>query len=181
MFPPYYYEYRKKRKQKRIMICSIVCFLILLTLVICFTPFSMPATEVSKSTSSTKLLRTATLKLTTLYSCGHQQSRLLPLPEQLRGKTQKDCHSFHPNWHIIRFEENVIEAEEKSDSECDEHFLLTLADNKITVTRKNTPDEIIMEEKINPTVLTEEDKKILSSGISVNSEYELLEILESFR
>lgn len=181
MFPPYYYEYRKKRKQKRMIICCIVGLLVLLTLVICFASPSMPANEVSKSTASTKLLRTATLKLTTLYSCGHQTSKLLPLPEQLRGKTQTECQSFHPGWQIIRFEENIIEAEERADSECDEHFLLTLADNIITVTRKNTPDEIIMEESIELSMLTKEDRAILSSGISVNSEYELLEILESFR
>ncbi len=180
MFPSYYYE--KRRKKRRMLILIGCIFVLLFTFVILFfSNESPPVADVLMQTKDTTLQKTATLKLTTLYTCGHQKNRLLPLPENLNDQTKTKVAELHPDWTILRFEEQCLEAEEKVDTVCDNHFEIKLLKNKIAVSRKNTPNEIIMEEKINPSVLTNEDKKILTAGISVNSEYELLEILESFR
>lgn len=147
-----------------------------------FLPKSNPVfTEVLQTNEPVTLQKNATLKLATLYACGHQRWRQFPLPDELKGSTEQDVKRMHPSWNILRFEEQLIEAEEKIDTDCDNHYLLKLIKDKIVVTQKNAPDIIISEENINLSMLTPEDQQILSSGIYVNSEYELLEILESFR
>ncbi len=181
MFAPYYYERRKKRKRFFKILLIPGAILVLVLLVVGLISQGPPATTVLKQETVPTLQKTATLKLSTLYACGHQKNRLLPLPDELEHKSQTEVLDFHPNWKILNFEEQLIEVEETVDIDCDNHFLLKLNNNKIIVVKKNTPNEIIMEEKINLSVLTDEDRKILSSGIFVNSEYELLEILESFR
>ena len=181
VLPSYYYERKRRKKQKGILLLGCVGLIVLCILLLVSPNEPTPVADVLKQTQVPVLKNTATVKLTSLYSCGHQKSRLLPLPENLIDKTSAETIKLYPNWTLLKFEEQYLEAEEKVNTVCDNHFLIRLSKNKITVTRKNTPDEIIMEEKINPSVLTEEDKDILSSGISVNSEYELLEILESFR
>ena len=181
MLPSYYYE-RKKRKKQKLLLSGMIALLLLIAIFLFFPKNTVtPVSEVVKQEKALILSKTATLKLTTLYECGHQRSRLFPLPEELEGKDQSETIQLRPDWKILRFEEEFLEAEETPDTVCDNHFLLKLQNNKIVVVKKNTPDEVVMEEKINPSILTNEDKEILSSGISVNSEYELLEILESFK
>lgn len=182
MFHPYYYERRKHKKQKNLLLSVLIAIILLVSLIIFFpNDNATPATEVIQQDTAAVLTETATLKLSTLYACGHQRSRLFPLPKELEKKTKEETAKLHPQWNILRFEEEFLEAEEKLNSVCDNHFLLKLSNNKIIVFQKNNSDKIIMEEKINPSILTNADKEILSSGISVNSEYELLEILESFK
>lgn len=181
MLPPYYYEKKKRKKQKMLISLGCISLVLLCVLVVLSPNEIVPVADVLKQTKPPVLQKTATLKLSTLYSCGHQKSRLLPLPENLFNKAKTDTEKLYPNWTLLKFEEQYLEAEEKVNTVCDNHFLIRLSKNKIIVSRKNTPNEMIMEEKIDPSVLTQEDKNILSSGIFVNSEYELLEILESFR
>ncbi len=181
MFPSYYYEKKKRKKRKTLIFLGCISLVLSCVMIVLSPNEITPVTDVLKQTKTPVLQKTATLKLSTLYSCGHQKNRLLPLPENLVSKTATETAELYPNWTLHKFEEQYLEAEEKLSTVCDNHFLIHLSKNKIIVTRKNTPNEMIMEEKVNPSVLTEEDKKILSSGISVNSEYELLEILESFR
>ena len=181
MLPSYYYEKRKRKKGKLLIFLSSISLILLCCLILFVKKETVPFTDVLKQTKAPVLQKTATLKLSTLYSCGHQKNRLLPLPENLINKTETETQTLYPDWILLKFEEQYLEAEEKTNTVCDNHFLIRLSKNKIIVTRKNTPNEMIMEEKINPSVLTDEDKDILSSGISVNSEFELLEILESFR
>ena len=181
MFSPYYYERRKKRKRTLIIALISIAILLPVLFIIVSGTRNTPATTVLKQEKVPVLQKTATLKLSTLYTCGHQKNRLLPLPEELEHKSNAEVLAIRPEWKILQFEEQLLEAEEKLDTVCDNHFILKLTNNKIIVVKENTPGEIIMEERINLSVLTEEDQKILSSGINVNSEYELLEILESFR
>lgn len=181
MLPPYYYEERRRRKKKRFIFC-MATLIVLFSALLLLLPKSNPAfTEVLHTNKPVTLQKSATLKLATLYACGHQRWRQFPLPDELKGSTENDVKRMHPSWNILRFEEQVIEAEEKIDTDCDNHYLLKLIKDKIIVTQKNSPDIIVSEERINLSMLTSEDQAILSSGIFVNSEYELLEILESFR
>ena len=49
------------------------------------------------------------------------------------------------------------------------------------MTKSKDKTQLITEQSINLNLLTKEDKEILEAGIFIDSEYELLEILESFR
>lgn len=183
MLPPFYYEQRKKRKQKKIIIFgSVFCIFSGIFIVFLLAPSRpVPVTEVSIPQKNIIIQKNASFRLNSLYVCGHQKTQLLPLPEDLIGKTEAEAKLIYPNRTILKFNENLLEAEEKINTECDNHFLLQLTGNKIIVKKTNSPNEIMIEKPINLSILTKEDINILSSGIFVNSKYELLEILESFQ
>ncbi len=182
MLPSYYYERKKRKKQKIMVLLGAITIMLFIAILLLFPKSNAsPVSETLQHKEPATLTKTATLKLSTLYACGHERSRLFPLPNELAEKSEAETIKLHPDWKILRFEEEFLEAEETLDTVCDNHFILKLQNNKIIVVQKNTPNEIIMEEEISPSILTKEDKEILSSGISVNSEYELLEILESFK
>lgn len=139
------------------------------------------AADVLNPMTRTVLTEDASFEMTTLYSCGHSKTRLLPVTEELRGKTSEEIELLHPDWSILNFTERLLVAEQTLSVECDDHFLLFLKENKIVVSKSKDTSQIITEQEINVEILTEEDKQILSSGIFISSEYELLEILESFQ
>ena len=181
MLPQFYYEKRRRKRQKTILGVGFL-FLLAVTAIILFFWYNTPeTTDVVKSTSSPVLKSSATVELTTLYSCGHTETTLISLPEELQGKSQEETNLLYPHWNLLNFSENFIVAEQKENSECKNHFLLFLEDNKILVTPSKDKTKIITEQEINPAILTPEDKEILAKGIFISSEYELLEILESFQ
>lgn len=181
MLPQFYYERRRRKKQKIILIIGLLLFFAG-ALLIAFLWLGYPtATDVVKPANTPVLGSKATMELTTLYSCGHTETRLLPLPEELKGKSKEETGLLHPEWTLLNFNENFLVAEQKEATECNNHFLLFLQENKIVVTASKDKTKIITEQEINPAVLTSEDKEILSDGIFISSEYELLEILESFQ
>lgn len=181
MLPHFYHERQRKRK-KRLMLTGI-CFFAVLSTVCLGVFFYQPTktTGVSKPANEPILEANASLELTTLYECGHSKTRLLPLPDNLIGKSQEEAAQLYPKWRILNFNESFLVAEEKEGTECDDHFHLFLKDNTIIVTNSKDKTHIITEQTINLNLLTEEDQQILKAGIFINSEYELLEILESFQ
>lgn len=180
MLPQFYYERHRRKKQKTMLIIGIL--LLVIGLLIAFFWLGYPtSTDVVKPANNPVLDASATVELTTLYSCGHTETKLLPLPEELEGKSQEETSLIFPEWTVLNFNKNFLVAELKEATECSNHFLLFLKDNQIIVTTSKDKTKIITEQNINPAVLTEEDKEILTKGIFISSEYELLEILESFQ
>ncbi len=179
MLPKFYYERQRKRKQKIFWITGSV--LLISVAILLFTFRSAPVKNVIKPVNQPTLGSEATLELTTLYSCGHSATRLLPLPEELIGKSQEETNLLYPKWKILNFNETFLVAEEIEATECDNHFLLFLQNDSIIVTASKDKSKLITKQKINPNILTNEDKEILTAGIFISSEYELLEILESFQ
>ncbi len=181
MLPQFYYERRRRKKQKTMLIIGLL-LLAAIGFLLAFLVFGYPtSTDVVKPANNPVLAPSATIELTTLYSCGHTETNLLPLPKELQGKSQEETGILYPEWTVLNFNQHFLVAEQKEATECNNHFLLFLKDDQIVVTASKDKAKIITEQKINPAVLTEEDKEILSKGIFISSEYELLEILESFQ
>lgn len=181
MLPGFYYERQRKKKQKIALAMGIILFLLIGVLIAVFFFRSPEPANAVKTANKTILNQQATVELTMLYSCGHTKTTLINLPAELKGKNQEETALLHPEWTILNFNENFIVAEQKETSECDDHFLLFLTENEIIVTNSKDKNKILSKQKINPAILTEEDIEILSKGIFISSEYELLEILESFQ
>ncbi len=179
MLPKFYYERQRKRKQKILWITGFTLLASIAILLFCFR--SPTVKNVIKPVHQPTLAKEATVELTTLYSCGHSTTRLLPLPEELVGKSQEEVTLLYPKWKILNFNETFLIAEQVESTECDNHFLLFLKNDSIIVTPSKDKSKLITEQKINPNILTSEDKEILTAGIFISSEYELLEILESFQ
>ena len=118
MLPSYYYE-RKKRKKQRLILVGFLITILLLVVLVMWAPqkTATPAAEILQQPKPTVLAKTATLKLSTLYACGHQRSRLFPIPEELESKNKEEIALLHPDWNILRFEEELLEAEEKLDTD----------------------------------------------------------------
>ena len=182
MLPSYYHERQRKKKQKMLFGIAVVAIFVIGAITIAVMMLDLPsAADVLNPMTRTVLAEDASIEMTTLYSCGHSKTRLLPVTEELRGKTSEEIKLVHPDWSIRNFTERLLVAEQTLSVECDDHFLLFLKENKIVVSKSKDTSQIITEQEINVGILTEEDKQILSSGIFISSEYELLEILESFQ
>lgn len=179
---PYFYHEKQRKRKKKILLGIAAGIFVLASMTVGFIFFRAADTEnVLKPANEPTLTQNASLQLTTLYECGHSKTRLLPIPQELCGKTKEEATLLYPEWTVLEFKSSFLSVEQKDGAECDDHFLLFLEDNTIIVTKSKDKNEIITEQKINLELLTEEDLEILRSGIFINSEYELLEILESFQ
>jgi hypothetical protein len=186
MLPNYYHAKRQREKARNILIFTII-------FAVCATAVSLiylKRPSAVKQASEPEIHPTpmkaaalsdnAAVEITKLYTCGHSKTETVPAPNNIKNKTKPEIELIMPYWYITNFSENLLSVEEKPDYECDNHFIIKLEGNKIKVNRKNKPNETYKELKISETVLTDDDKRILSDGVPVNSEYELLEIMESF-
>lgn len=133
-----------------------------------------------KSQKDISLRENSAIKIKTVYSCGHIETKIDESPKSITGKTKEEIELINPKWKIDEFSENLISIEEEIPYPCENHFIIKLKDNTLFVYRKNNENEYIKKQNISTSMLTNEEIKELKSGISAESEYEVLEILESF-
>ena len=184
MFHGQYYEKKQKaRKTLKIVIISAIITGIAMFIGAFYLKLNKTDTaEVIKDVSVIPVVaehRTA-VEIKKLYRCGHMRTEVIDLPEQLIGKTLEEIALIMHEWHINKFTRELLSVEEKIERECDNHFFIKLDKNKLQAYKTNDPKEIYKEIQILTTTLTKEDIDILSAGIDATSEYELLEIFESF-
>lgn len=180
MLPKFYYERQKQKRRKMILFSTISALAIGIALFLIWLGFGQTI-NVLKPQKLTTIQENAILELTTSYACGHSKTERFQLPRQLIGKTAEEAKEIYSEWDFSKITDSMITAQQTQAYECENHFMLVLNQNKITVTNSRDHSKIISELEINPNILTQEDKSILEAGIFINSEYELLEILESFR
>ena len=183
MLPKYYYE--KKRKNKLKMQVFAACVFILGSVVVALFYMRTPIANVQEvartATAPPEVLQAgASVEITKLYTCGHTKKEIIPADFKETDKTEAEIARDMPQWEILNFEPRYLTVEEKMSAECDEHYLIKLVGSKIQVSRMNSQNDIIREVKINISTFSESDENIMKSGIIANSEYELLEIMESF-
>lgn len=126
------------------------------------------------------LSENSAIKIKTVYSCGHIETKTDKTDKSITGKTKKEIELIYPKWRIDEFSENLISLEEEINEPCENHFIIKLKDKTLFVYKKNNPEEYIKKQNISTSMLTNEEIKELESGINAESEYEVLEILESF-
>jgi hypothetical protein len=180
MLPKYYYSNKRNKRNKAKFISTVI--FISLSIVVSYLYIKTPSAkvrDVMKSSSFQTLEDTASIEVNTLYSCGHSKTKIIKPTDDIKNKTAEQIEKIIPNWTIKQFSKNYMIAEEIVDKQCENHFVIKLSDNKLQVFQNEKG--MIKEVSINVNSIPEEDKKILISGINVNSEYELLEILESFQ
>jgi len=182
MFPGQYYE-KKQRARKTLK--AVIISAIILGIAMFFAAMYLSkndTAEVTKEVSVPPVVagEKAAVEIKKLYRCGHMRTEVIDLPKELTGKTSDEIAVIMPEWHIIKFTKEVISVEEKIEKECDNHFFIKLNKNKLQAVKTNSPEEIYKELTISTNTLTKEDIEILTAGIDATSEYELLEIFESF-
>jgi hypothetical protein len=180
MLPKYYYSNKRSKRNKNRLISAVI--FITLSILVSYLYIKTPSANVKnvvKTASFQTLDDTASIELTTLYSCGHTKTEIVKPSDNIKNKTMEEIERINPSWTIKQFTKNYIVVEETKDTQCENHYIIKLFNNKLQVYQgeKGMTKEV----EIDVNLLTEDDKKILISGIAVNSEYELLEILESFQ
>lgn len=143
----------------------------------------IPQTQEAAAVNPTEeihLKKEAAIKIKTVYNCGHIKTKTSEADENLIGKTRKEIEKIHPDWKIEEFSENLLSAEISVDSPCENHYLIKLKDGTLFVYKKNKQNEPVREQKVSTSMLTSDEIKELESGISAETEFEVLEILESF-
>ena len=98
----------------------------------------------------------------------------------LIGKTKEEISMIHPDWLIHEFSDELLSAEQTIDGICDSHYIIKLKDNTLYVYKRNNLTESVREQEINTSVLTKDDIEELKNGINADTEFEVLQILESF-
>ena len=182
MFPGQYYEKRQRaRKILKITVVSAVILCLLGFAAILYLNRDDTA-EVTKELPVNPIVtRGSTIvEIKKLYRCGHMKTEIIDMPEQLMNKTTDEISEIMPKWHILKLTTELLTVEEKFETECDNHFLIKLSKNRLQAVKTNQPTVIYKEMTILTNILTKEDIDILSAGIEATSEYELLEIFESF-
>lgn len=175
---------RKKLHRSTILIIGL-CILALVS-ALKYIPKKDLSSENIKETSAVNtpeviyLEKNSAIKLKTVYSCGHIKNETRETDKDLIGKTKDEVMEIHPNWKITKFEKNLLCAEESIEAPCDNHYLIKLKNDTLYVYKKNNTSESIREQKINTAALADADIKELTAGIDAETEFEVLEILESF-
>lgn len=126
------------------------------------------------------LEKNAAVNLKIAYNCGHIETETKEADSNIVSKTKEEIEEIHPDWHINEFTSKFISADIPVDSPCENHFFIKLKDDTLYVYRKNNLTESIKEQKINTSMLTKSDITELENGINADTEFEVLEILESF-
>ncbi len=119
-------------------------------------------------------------KIKTLYKCGHEKNETKRSDSNFSGKTRQEIELMHPEWKITKFTREEVDAEITVNKDCDNHYFIQLIGNQLHVYKTSNPDKILRKKEINLNVLTGDDIKTLITGIKTDSEFEMLEILESF-
>lgn len=126
------------------------------------------------------LTENSVTRIKTLYKCGHEKNETKRTDSNLAGKTRREIELIHPDWIMTSFtpDEIMVEIEEKND--CDRHYMIRLIGNKLCVYKTSDPNKILKEKEININAFSQTDIEILLNGIRAETEFEMLEILESF-
>ncbi len=119
-------------------------------------------------------------KVKTLYKCGHEKNEIKRADKGITGKTRHEVELLNPKWKITKFTMEELEAEIIVDSDCDNHYIISLVGNELRVFKTGNKDKILRKKQINTDYLTKEEIDMLISGIKTDSEFEMLEIMESF-
>lgn len=115
-----------------------------------------------------------------IYKCGHEKNESKRTEDQFIGKTKKEIEKQNPTLTITSFSPEEMCLEKAISKDCQNHFIIRLMENRIYVFRTNDENTVYKKREINVNDLSNEDVKILTEGIRVDSELELLEMMESF-
>ena len=143
----------------------------------------LPETQEAVAVQNEKnilLSENSAMKLKEVYNCGHINTQTKETEKNLIGKTQKEIELMYPGWKIDEFSENFISVEVEINKPCENHYIIKLKNNALYVYKQNNAEEYIKKQKISTSMLTKDEIKDLENGITAETEYEVLEILESF-
>lgn len=126
------------------------------------------------------LEKNSALNLETFYTCGHTKKETLSADDNIAGKTKSEIEDIHPDWKIESFDSDFISVKINSNEDCGNHYVIKLKDDTLFVYKKANPNEVIKQQKINTSMLLQEEISDLENGINAETEFEVLEILESF-
>lgn len=122
----------------------------------------------------------AVQKTKIIYKCGHERNEAKRIEDRFIGKTKEETEKIAPDLSVTFFSPEEVDFEKNLGEDCQNHFIIRLSENKICVFRTNDESTVYKARDINVNDLSNEDMKILTEGIRVDSELELLEMMESF-
>ena len=172
---------RKKSVFPKIMVILFVLVVIALIFYVFYprretTNIDTPVTARSEIT----LNEDSVTKIKTLYKCGHEKNEIKRTDKDIVGKTKQEVELKNPKWEITKFTPKEVSAEINLDTDCDNHYIISLVGDELFVSKTGDKDKILRKKQINTDFLTKEELDSLISGIKTDSEFEMLEIMESF-
>ena len=122
----------------------------------------------------------AAFHVTYHYSCGHKKTEERRIPLSFIGKTFLELQEENPGYEFLDSTPQQLVANVIIAAQCDDHYIIQLSGETLTVYYKKSPGMVEREVPIHMETLYAEDIEILKNGIEVGSKTELLEFLEDF-
>lgn len=125
----------------------------------------------------------ATLQIEKFYKgCGHTTLDTMEVPRELVNMTEEELQAKYEKWEIRKFEEREVYIYREIDANCSEHFVIKEDDGKVAVYNQITDNNIQLKEEtdIDFESLREEDKSLISAGVEIYGQEELLSFIEDF-
>lgn len=114
--------------------------------------------------------------------CGHEQEEVTNAPEDIVNYTEKELKQANPDWEIEKFDNKEVIISIDIDALCPEHYLVKEYQGEIGVFYLNPVDGNDLKQiiDINVAQLRQDDREKLKQGIQVDSEKELVQLIEDF-
>lgn len=114
--------------------------------------------------------------------CGHTIIQKEKINVNEVNKDEEYFKNAYSDWEIKEFSSDEVKLYRELSGTCDEHYLITIQDDKIVVFNIDEDGNTILKEEtdIPITYLTEQDIQLLEQGIRANGESELSKKLEDF-
>lgn len=141
-----------------------------------------PNTDVEGGRPEDKVIRPgAKLIIEKRFSvCGHVSRKQTNVPNDMINLTEQQLKSAYKNWSIKSFSPEEIILYQEVNTKCSNHFILKEKDGLVAVYYQ-TPVNGISLKEVTPILvenLRAQDKERLKTGIKIESQQELAQVLE---
>ena len=138
---------------------------------------------VSVSSTEVKLSHDAKIIINKYYKdCKHTTSSGFNIPRDMVNMSKEDIEKEYPEWEILEFDKNKVSLYKEFSGICDEHYVVSIENNKIVVYTIDEEGKKSLYEitDISTEYLPTEDIEELKKGIEVAEQVNLNALLENY-
>jgi len=130
------------------------------------------------------LINPATKLIFESYNQGNSQTTVTneSPPYFLLGLPQNKVQEYYPEWNIVEFDSSTVKLHRDIPAETGELYVLGVKNNYVAVYQKSDSGSVSLKEMTNTPIdgLPQDEQSKLKSGISVQNEFQLSQMLEDY-
>lgn len=178
---------------RRIRIINILIFCIFIYLIGLYTGYVIYKSKKNIENKEVKIAQVITIggnKITPstkiIYKYYYPSESKTKIKEELSpyfliGKTKDEIKNYLPEWNVNSFSEKEVILTKTLDKDSKKHFIVSEYNGNVASFKEKVAKENLIEITSTPvSSLSEEEQKIISEGIVVDTKYELLRCMENY-